>query len=486
VDQSASPPLFSGHPLVTDYLSGNLSAFFDYSPDEKGVQARLSDLAGLSFDRVTLVRCLREQNERHGCSPQTQANITLLEKPETVCITTGHQPILGGGPLYVAYKILSAVRLAHWISEHFQVPAVPLFWMGTDDDDLPEVIGAPSPFSAGYRFHPAKQAGMAGLLPNPSLKTTGLPAIEAGNWGHYHLRLLHRIFGAYGLILLDPLDEATQILRRPFFDTFLKTTGAFEAVTENTEKLKERGFRPQVNLRDNDRFLFLREGQYRKRVLHDTDLSGQSLLTSSLSRLLSLEFILPIAADVAGPSEIAYHAQTGKLYALLNRTLPPILPRLSATLYRPEDETSLKQCGISVAEVVENRLEAEKRAADFCLPGHIRQSLHDLSENMHNAFGRFQTELADIYPELSGAVAAAHRKTKGVESYLDKKIRTAAKRRFLKEDAAVAAAFHFLHPGPLQERAYHFIYFIETFPNLLNQIHREAEPFSRYHHLIPL
>lgn len=461
-----SLPLFAEYPIANDYLSGgNARAWFDYAPDEKGLAQRIAAIRDLAFDRKAVAAGLLEQNAAMGAPEDTLANIRRIAKEGALVVTTGHQPVLLGGPLFVAYKILTAVAQAKWITDNLKIPAVPLFWIGNDDDDLAEVLSATSPFGEGCKVHPGKYHGVTGRMPNPCLKNPTLPKIQAADWGEYHTRLIHQIFGKYGVIVMDPLHPATASLRAPFFTAFKGLGGSmFQTVSEMTSRIVEAGCKPQVNLREGDRFLFSLEGNARSRLMEGGEEPKGKLLTTSLSRLLSMEQVLPVVADIAGPSEIAYHAQTRGMYGLMKRTMPVILPRFSMTMARPSDLDTLKSFGLSVSELIEDRSMAEERAAEHSLPGGVRSALTELSEGVQNLYARFNTEISEIYPDLTGASQASQRKAMSIEAYLKKKILAAAKRRCLREDRALASAFDFIFPGQLQERAYNFIYFIEKDP----------------------
>src|SRR4051794_33172284 len=81
--------------------------------------------------RAGIVRALRAQN------PASPA-LDQLERPGTVAVVTGQQVGLLSGPSYTIFKALTAVRLAAQLSEE-GTPAVPIFWLATEDHDLAEV-----------------------------------------------------------------------------------------------------------------------------------------------------------------------------------------------------------------------------------------------------------------------------------------------------------------------------------------------------------
>ncbi|MDX1395946.1 MAG: bacillithiol biosynthesis BshC, partial [Gemmatimonadota bacterium] len=67
---------------------------------------------------------------------------------EGLVVTTGQQPVLFLGPLYVLYKALSAIVLAEELESRLDVPVVPVFWIASDDHDIDE-IGRTSVLDAG-------------------------------------------------------------------------------------------------------------------------------------------------------------------------------------------------------------------------------------------------------------------------------------------------------------------------------------------------
>src|SRR4051794_3651776 len=81
--------------------------------------------------RAALIAALREQNPE---SP----SLSRLAEPGTVAVVTGQQVGLFSGPAYTMYKVLHAVKLAAWLSAN-GLPAVPMFWLATEDHDFAEV-----------------------------------------------------------------------------------------------------------------------------------------------------------------------------------------------------------------------------------------------------------------------------------------------------------------------------------------------------------
>jgi hypothetical protein len=56
-------------------------------------------------------------------------------------VTTGQQPLLFLGPLFVVYKALTAIQLAARIEKESGKPCMAVFWIASDDHDWEEVGG---------------------------------------------------------------------------------------------------------------------------------------------------------------------------------------------------------------------------------------------------------------------------------------------------------------------------------------------------------
>src|ERR1022692_4665732 len=114
------------------YHFDRVSRFYSYHPgDPTAYVAAAKELAYPADRRAELVTVLRARN---GDS----ASLDLLARPETVAVVTGQQVGLFSGPAYTIYKALTAVRLAEQLNAQ-GIPAVPIFWLATEDHDFAEV-----------------------------------------------------------------------------------------------------------------------------------------------------------------------------------------------------------------------------------------------------------------------------------------------------------------------------------------------------------
>ena len=67
------------------------------------------------------------------------ANLDALLSGRALAVTTGQQAGLFTGPLYTIHKALTAAALAERLTEAWQRPVVPVFWVAGDDHDFAEI-----------------------------------------------------------------------------------------------------------------------------------------------------------------------------------------------------------------------------------------------------------------------------------------------------------------------------------------------------------
>ena len=228
-----------------------------------------------SFDqskRNTLVEVLHKQYEHLAPDSKTRAQIDALSASNAVTITTGHQLNLFTGPLYFWYKILDVINGAAAMQQaDDKHQYVPVFWMASEDHDFEEI----NHFFLGeqkVRWE-AAASGAVGRMP-----TAGLDAVldeltpywnssdqakellalfaecylQEGTLAKATRRLVHQLFGADGIIVVDGDDAALKSLFVPVFKAEVSEQCTNKAVTQTNTALKKlvKDFKPQVNPRE--------------------------------------------------------------------------------------------------------------------------------------------------------------------------------------------------------------------------------------------
>jgi bacillithiol biosynthesis cysteine-adding enzyme BshC len=373
--------------LFLDYAESRepLAPFFPFSPHLQQWTAPTQDPAL----RSAVADLLEEQNRGFGASPAALANIARLRQGAPA-IVTGQQVTLFGGPLFTLFKAATAIRKAK------DTGAVPIFWLATEDHDLEEADHVTLP--SRHQVHKLRVAqadshqpvgnlrlgpGIRPLLdqaaellgPSPILDTLEAAYNPDATFAQAFGKLLASIFADDGLILIDAVDHRYHALGAPVLRHAIEHAAELESALLDRNKLLEaRGYHAQVLVAPSSSLLFILDDETGARLaLKRKDastwlagkkpLSTQDLLAildsaperispNALLRPVFQDFLLPTAAYIGGPAEIAYFAQSQVLYdAILGRTTP-VIPRLSATLIEPSVATVLARHELSLDDIL--------------------------------------------------------------------------------------------------------------------------------------
>ena len=369
--------------LFLDYVYNfdNLAQFYNGSPFKSASYKTLaSQLQRGTFDREALADILTRQNEAFGCAETTFENIKRLRDPATFAVVTGQQVGLFSGPAFTLYKAITAVRLSQSLSEQ-GLAAVPIFWLATEDHDLDEVAQTAT-FDEEYNLidlkdpgeRPAPQSHVGRVKLTSEINAAlgllekALPPSEARDrlvqdlresyqpgvtWGCAFGRFMAKVFRRWGVVLLDPLDDAIHQLSAHIYGQAIERTGDLkERLQKRSEALVQAGYNAQVHVGEDSTLLFVAKDGNRT-ALHERggkfSLDGAGTISptelktlakthpmdfspSALLRPFIQDTLIPTIAYVAGPSELAYLAQSQVIYAELGRPQPIIFPRAGFTL----------------------------------------------------------------------------------------------------------------------------------------------------------
>src|SRR6185437_6060179 len=114
------------------YHFDRVARFYRHNPhDPDSIADAVRELNYPDGRRAAMVRALRAQNGE-------SESLNRLAEPGTVAIVTGQQVGLFSGPAYTIYKAITAAHLARDLTRR-GIPAVPVFWLATEDHDFAEV-----------------------------------------------------------------------------------------------------------------------------------------------------------------------------------------------------------------------------------------------------------------------------------------------------------------------------------------------------------
>jgi bacillithiol synthase len=482
--------------IITDYLEGAepLSPFYAHPVTPAGIEASLRARKGFVMHREVLVAALRQQYTKVTSFPIVERNIESLAKEEVFTVCTAHQPTLFAGPLYFIYKILHTIRLAEDLRrQHPQIGFVPVFFMGSEDADLDELghvwldneklVWDTWQKGAVGRMH---TQGLNSLIERIEGEFSVQPFgrelcdmlreayLESPDIQTATFRLIHRLFGEYGLVVLIADEPNLKRLMIPAFEEELFSQTASGVVEQTIGKLSKH-YKVQAKprainlfyLKDDLRGRIERVGE--KFVVHDSSLVfGEREMREELHRYperfspnvilrgLYQETILPNIAFIGGGGETAYWLELKALFDHFAVPFPVLILRNSFLLIDSMGKEKLDKVGVPVADIF--RPEEELINAWVRRQSEQQLSLETEIAEGHAFYEKLKKIAASVDPTLVQHVEALQAKALEPVRELEKKLLKAEKRKFKDQQRQINTVQSALFPrNGLQERTDNFM-----------------------------
>ncbi len=527
--------------LFTDYLAyfPSVQPFYPHSP--YFAEWSKAQAAALQYDpsrRERVSSILQRQNASWGASPQTLANLGRLRQG-AAAVVTGQQVGLFGGPMFSIYKALTAVKLAEEATAR-GIDSVPVFWLATSDHDLAEVNHVTLPGTDGLlRTLTTPSHAVAGapvsdvrlgeeIVPVLEEVTSLLGDSEAsqflresyrpgGTLGTAFARFCARLFGPWGVILLDASDAELHRVAAPIYRAAVERAEELDvALLARGQALESAGYHQQVKVTASSVLLFaLREGA--RTAIHRRDGSkkaaefvigaepGAERLSSAelLDRIASApesfspnvllrpivqDYLLPTLAYTGGAAEAAYFAQVGAVYEMMLGRVTPIVPRFSATLVEPKVQRWLGQYGIEVPDAFQGLEALRQTLASRTLPAGLQAAFERANKSVEESFSGLKEALAKLDPTLVDASQTGASKVLYQLERLRERSMAAELRRSEVVGRHAEALSQALYPsGALQERGVAGVYFVARYgTELLRSLHDSMRTDCHDHQILEL
>ncbi len=505
--------------LVIDYLANEpqLQSLYNFSPDLEGIRKALDQRKQFPVNREALVSVIQKQYQSLPSSDTTNAQIALLADDNTYTVCTAHQPNLATGYAYFIYKIMHTVVLCKHLKQHFpQYNFVPIFYIGSEDDDLDE-LGFFRFNEHAFRWN-NQQAGAVGRMNTESLKpllqdffkVLGPPSaytdmlqelLSTSYLQHNTIAeatqfLVHSLFGALGLIALNPDDALLKQQFLPIIQQEVLAPKAYGLLQQDTA-LTDAGYKTQAFARPINFFylkndLRLRIEQKENRyVIVGSDISfseaeiqaemlqhPERFSPNVILRGLYQETILPNVAFIGGGAEVAYWLQLKSVFDAYKVFYPAIILRQSIQFINSADTQLMRQLGYATAEVF---LPTERL---------VKQRVHAVSTNdwmlaaesqqIETALMQIKDKAKAIDKNLETSIGAALKKMQYQLGIIEKKLYKAEKRNLKIEiDRIYRLKNHLFPNGTLQERNYTFMQeYVHLGPAYFSILEKAILPFG--------
>jgi bacillithiol synthase len=495
-----------------------VSSYYAHPPSTQGIFDSAREVRLGAETRRGMVEVLREQSERFGAGEDARASLDRLAGG-AVAIVTGQQVGLFSGPVYTFFKAVSAIRFAEEITRH-GVDAVPVFWLATGDHDLAEVNHSfwhtrsgltryelpHSPDAEGKRvgeivFGDAispileeASAGLEGAFAGKIAAALRESYTPSDTYGSAFGKLLARLLDGRGLILIDPLDPRLHRLVANVFRRALNHADALRSALEvRSKELESKGFHAQVKVAPGSTLLFLNvdgrrhplrihnskfiagEAEFSLDELHAAIESTPEAVTPSvLLRPVVQDALLPTAAYIGGPAEIAYMAQAQVVYESILGRMPSILPRSSFTLIEPAVARVLLKYGLDLRDIFRGAQHVRAIMEQKAIPNALARRFEGDEEKLRAMLKSYAEPIEKLDKTLLGTLEALEEKMLYQFTKLKEKVGRAENFRTGVLDDHQSAIFDSLYPNhELQERSLSALPFLAAYgAELLDELTR--------------
>jgi bacillithiol biosynthesis cysteine-adding enzyme BshC len=465
------------------------------------------------IDRKAAAALLVRQNEAYGAPPAAIAAAQSLAEPNAVCVFTGQQAGLLGGPLYTIYKAVTVLNWTRRLRDLLKRPVVPVFWNASDDHDFEEIrwTALPNLQNQAQRLTldipglpprmPASQIvlgdGIHDLLEQlwaAQMETEFTPAVRAAVEDCYRPehtfarafgRFMARLFGEHGLVIFDPADPEAKAFCAPLFAEELAGHAlTASSLAEIGQRLEESGYHRQVEHPDGHTHLFhIENGRHAIHATNGklwTDPEGTphppevwlerlrndpaAFSSGVLLRPVAQSYMFPVVAVVCGPSEIAYWAQSRALFDRFSQVMPVVLPRMSATIIERKIQSAVEALGHDVSEFFGDIEQLINTHFEQSFPADLESRFDAEKRDSLERLARLKEIVTAFEPTLDRTFEVDAGKIAAAWSHLEDKVFQAHKRkgdeiraRFYK------LAAHLRPEGRPQERIFGIVYYVNKY-----------------------
>jgi len=502
--------------LYLDYVAstGPAADFFSHAPLTFG--AALEARRGYPYPRQEVARLLAEYNGAIGARARTLANVAALGDPAAFCVIAGQQAGFLGGPVYTAYKIITAIRLAAHLQESMGARFVPVFWLATEDHDFHEInhayftqhdgevgrvkfdwkqVGRPVaalPITEGVKR--AYDDYFEHLLPGPFFSQAKvLFAPQPGeDYGTWHARTWSQLFAEHGLVLVEP--RILHSLASGFFKRALERSDEIRHRLDGVaRRLQANGYQPALVSEQAGQLYTFDDAGYRVRVEEPRPHLDQAAAhparysTDAALRPLLADALLPVVASVVGPGEIAYQAMLRPLYDLFDLPQPLLFPRKSCTIVSAGQAEQIARYRTDVRTILTGQLDVDGAFRDL-VPASERVLFDRVRRKLAEALAPLRLYVEEIDPSLGRTwEQTLANSIHNLDKLEERAIRARMSQLGFSKGELQALRNSLLPRGRLQERVFPLPYFINDYGRrFVDEVLSAGELADFSHHVLTL
>jgi bacillithiol biosynthesis cysteine-adding enzyme BshC len=482
--------------IIKDYLSGNLKSKnivdWEYSLE----QVKLNKKRRYSSKTRSIVyQYFLNEYASFELTKKETLNIELFSKEGTFTITTGHQLMLLGGPMFFYTKIMDVIKLAKQTST-IENPVLPIFWMASEDHDYEE-ISTIKLFGKKITSH-GNNKGPVGRIPKKQfdeflkevnyvlgegeefceIKKLINKAFDSGkNLSQITKVFVRELFKDEGLLIIDPDCKELKTLFSEVAERELFEEVTFKSSKKHLEKLKS-NYKLQVNPREIN--LFYIENEIRKRLIKteggfstsDNSIfwtysemknlifdSPEKISPNVLLRAIYQEILLPDLAYVGGAGEISYWLELKPVFDAFQLDFPIPLVRSSYFVLKNKSYEWLRKKSIKLDSLFEDenlQINRLTKALSSNILSFENEKLY-----LQEFYSSLSLKGKNINPQLEKIVLGEEKRANSALKNVEKRFLNAEKKKHEQELLKLKIIIYKLFPeGKPMERVDSFIPFI--------------------------
>lgn len=510
--------------------SGTISEFFETHPANTQSVLDFVDSFRFKGDRNISISVLETYNKAHLDNKITRSQIEKIKKEDTLTVVTGQQVTLFGGPLYTVYKTITAILYSKKLEKETKRSVVPVFWLADEDHDIGEVskVYVPESYETAeieYQHKsysdvpPASTIKLGDKLSavltqlDDNLDTTDFKAalmekIKAcyksdQTFGDAFADLLMTFFAKHGLLIAGSLNQTAKARTMHIIKKAVTSHDEIASTLDDTTfALKEAGYHDQVQVQPSNLFYLTDSGKRIKLQCSGDNwkIPGKKWSQQELLELIENEperfspnvflrpvmqdCILPVAAYVGGPGEIAYYAQMKEFYGCFDLKMPIILPRFSLTIFESSIDRILDKLPFEWQKY-RNRIEdLEKEFVETTDTADIEKLFGIWRSQVDELSRAKREEIGEIDPSLKGSVGKAKATYFSELDKLKGKVYRSVKEQENVQLERIKRIKNNIFPnGNLQEREIAFVYYLNKYgTDLWDHVLKTLDDREPYNH----
>jgi uncharacterized protein YllA (UPF0747 family) len=303
--------------------------------------------------------------------------------------------------------------------------------------------------------------------------------------GDAYVAVLRAVLEPLGIAVLDAshravADASAGVLAH----AAARSADLAEAINVRDAEIAAAGYVPQVEKVTGLSLVAVNERGVKRRlpiaeaVAFQPASSDRWLSSTVLMRPVLERAILPTAAYVGGPGEIAYFAQVSAVADALQLARPLVVPRWSATIVEPRVQQMLDELGVT-AESLTDPHGVETRLARTRLPRETDDALRTLRRELAVRLDALDAAGDALVP--SAALDGVRKAIEHRLERLERRFVAAVKRRETDLMRTIAAARGALYPhGARQERKLAYVPFLARYGSeLVDRMRAEAARYAQ-------